>query len=363
MQTSILRELEKMSNKTVVSKEKKPLSKAAKITIGTFLVIGLELCAIATAVKVVEYRQNNTTPEYQSLKDQISAQTQQLANLERLSVTVSTVSQHVSSNANALNLISDNLNALKEEVGNNQIRTIKNELETTSHRLQSLEEERSNESLVLSVALMIKENVLYHRSYVEEADILAELTANQPNISSDIAIISDYKDKEIANNEELAKAYQKIAKDFTFGTDITPTPAEEESSLKKGLNILKDSANHINLDRIIVLKKQKKTDEQIKLLNKLSTLVNGYKFAEALQYIQDNKEFGKITLPAFAQWQQEVRNTIAFNQALSHIINLQLRALRQDVKNDMLKMPKAEKTPIGATEEPEAVEETVSTEE
>lgn len=354
-----------MSNKTAVSKEKKPLSKAVKITIATLAVVGLELGAIAAAVKVMEYRQNNTAPEYQSIKEQLFAQTQQLANLERLSVSVSTLSQNVSSQANALNIISDNLNALKEEVGNNQIRTIKNELTATSHRLETLEETQSQEALLLSIALMIKENVLYHRPYREEADILEKLSADMPNISADVATLLKYKDKEIANNEELAKIYQKIAKDFTFGADITPTSTEEKSTIKKGLNILKDSANHIKLDKIIVLKKQKKTDEQIKLLNTLSTLVNSYKFAEALKYIQDNEEFSKITLPAFAQWQKNVHDTMAFNQALSHIMNLQLNALRQDIKDGAVKMPKIKAMPVSdsLSEEPETIQDSDSAEE
>jgi hypothetical protein len=343
-----------MSNKSVVSKEKKPMSAALKGSLIALAVIGLEASAIGAAVTLTEYRQRNSVPEYKHIQDKLATQSARLAELEKLPLALSTASQQISANSNAINLISDNLNALKDEVGNNQIRTIYERLDTTGHRIESLEETQSNEALILSLALMIKENALYHRSFAEEVDILATLSEDMPQVKSDIATLLEYKSQEIADNEALAKAYQQISQNFTFGTDITPEP-KEVSSLEKGLNLIKSSVSHIKLDRVIVLKKQKKTDEQVKLLNTLSTLVNEYKFAEALQYIKDNAEFSKITNPAFNQWQQDVTASLKFNQAITHIMQEQLNSFRQDIKNGAVKLPpKAESTP--QAEEPKPIE-------
>ena len=328
-----------MSNKSVVNKEKKPMSTALKASLITLAVIGLEAGAISAAVMLTEYRQQHSVPEYKIVQEKLDTQAVRLSELEKLPLALSTASQHISANSNAINLISDNLNALKEEVGNNQIRTIYERLDTTGHRIETLEETQSKETLILSLALMIKENALYHRSFAEEADILADLGEGIPQISSDINTLLEYKTQEIADNEALAKMYQQISQNFTFGTDITPEP-KEESSFEKGLNLIKDSVLHIKLDRVIVLKKQKKTDEQVKLLNTLSTLVKEYKFAEALQYIKDNAEFSKITNPAFSKWQQDVQTSLKFNQSITHIMQEQLNSLRQDIKQGSVKLPK-----------------------
>ena len=343
-----------MSNKSVVSKEKKSISPALKTSLIALAVIGLEAGAIGGAVTLSEYRQRTSAPEYKVIQEQLSLQAARLTELEKLPLALSTASQQISASSNAINLISDNLNALKEEVGNNQIRTIYERLDATGHRIESLEETQSNEALILSLALMIKENALYHRPFAIEADILADLGQGIPQISADIATVLEYKAQEIADNDALAKTYQQLAQNFTFGTDITPEP-KEETSLEKGLNLIKDSVSHIKLDRVIVLKKQKKTDEQIKLLNTLSALVKEYKFAEALQYIKDNAEFGKITNPAFGEWQKDVKVSLSFNQAISHIMQEQLNSLRQDIKQGAVKMPKkSEATP--QIEEPKPVE-------
>ena len=338
-----------MSNKTVASKEKKPLSTATKISLAALIIIGLDLGAIAAAVKIMEIRQNGTNPEYQALKDRIATQTQRLDKLEKLPLSVSTISQQTSANSNTINLISDNLNALKEEVGNNQMRTIYTRLDETGHRITTLEETQSPETLILSIALMIKENALYHRSFADEAAILSDIGQNVPQISADITTISQYKDKEVIDNTELAEIYQKIAKDFTFGIEIAPE-SKEETTISKGLNILKDSVSHIKLDRVIVLKKQKKTEEQIKLLNNLNSLVEGHKFTEALKYINENAEFSKIADPNFAKWQQDVQDSITFNQALTRIIQTQLTSLREDVKKGQVKQPKINKDIVETTD-------------
>lgn len=348
-----------MSNKSVVSKEKKPMSTALKGSLIALAVIGLEAGAIGAAVTLTEYRQRNSAPEYKLIQDKLASQTARLAELEKLPLALSTASQYISANSNAINLISDSLNALKEEVGNNQIRTIYERLDSTGHRIKTLEELQNKEALILSLALIIKENALYHRPFAEEADILGDLGEDMPQIKSDIATLSEYKTQEIADNETLAKTYQQISQNFTFGTDITPEP-KEVSSLEKGLNLIKDSVSHIKLDRVIVLKKQKKTDEQVKILNTLSTLVKEYKFAEALQYIKDNAEFSKITTPAFNQWQKDVNASLKFNQAITHIMQEQLNSFRQDIKNGAVKLPpKAEPTP--QTEEPKPIEQITET--
>lgn len=348
-----------MSNKSVVSQEKKPMSSALKGSLIALAVIGLEAGAIGAAVTLTEYRQRTSTPEYAVLQERLGVMTSRLSELEKLPLALSTTSQQISANSNAINLISDNLNALKEEVGNNQIRTIYERLDTAGHRIETLEETQSAETLILSLALMIKENALYHRSFAEEANLLADLGEGIPQIKSDIATLLEYKTKEIADNEALVKTYQQIAQNFTFGADITPEP-KEETSFEKGLNLIKDSVSHIKLDRVIVLKKQKKTDEQIKLLNTLSTLVREYKFAEALQYISDNAEFSKITNPAFGQWQQNVKASLEFNQAITHIMQEQLNSFRQDIKNGTVKLPKkAEAKP--QIEEPKPIDQVTET--
>lgn len=328
--------------------QKKPRSKVLKwsgIVLGFAL---LEVGAVAASVKIVELQNKKEQNQFENISEQLSAQNNRLAVLEKLPASVTANCKQISSNFSTLTNLSQDLNQLKEEVGNNKLDTLNNKLSSVSSRIESLEESKSLEALVLSLALIIKENALYHRPFAKEAGILTDLTQGNANISADVDIINRFKDSSVADDYELAAQFMNFKDDLSFAPKDVPAEKTsentEKSTVSKSIELIKDTVAGINFDKVVVLKKDKKTGEQKLLLLMLENLVKSHNFTDALKYIQDNPEFAYINTPAFGAWQQEVKEKLEFDTAVSKLIASQLKAFRQEVSANNLTLPKAAPT-------------------
>ena len=92
--------------------------------------------------------------------------------------------------------------------------------------------------------------------------------------------------------------------------------------------MIKDTVSGINFDKVVILKKDKKTNEQKALIAKLKELVVSNNFSGALDLIHNNPQFNSIQNETFATWQSNVKKNIVFNEAISHIISSELSAIR-----------------------------------
>lgn len=324
--------------------QKKPHSKVLKwsgIVLGIAL---LEVGAVAASVKIVELQNKKEQNQFENISEQLTAQNNRLAALEKLPASVTANGKQISSNFSTLTNLLQDLNQLKDEVGNNKLETLNNKLSSVSSRIESLEESKSIEALVLSLALIIKENALYHRPFAKEVEILTDLTQGNANISADVDIINRFKDTSVADDYELAAQFMNFKDDLSFAPKDAPAEKTsentEKSTVSKSIELIKDTVAGINFDKVVVLKKDKKTGEQKLLLMMLENLVKSHNFTDALKYIQDNPEFANISTPAFGAWQQEVKEKLEFDSAVSKLIASQLKSFRQEVSANNLTLPK-----------------------
>ena len=335
-----------MSEKAVKSEKQTPKVKSSKglmWAIAVVAVVLLEVGGIATAVKLTEARNQADTAKLYNIQEQMAAQDIRIETLEKLPSSISTTSQQLGATAHTVNVLSENFGKLFDEVGNNKVPALEQKVATLMHQIEVLEEYRSNDNLLLSLALIIKENALYHKDFALEATVLNDLGRNNEAIKSDIEIVSLYKGKTIADNKELLDQFTQIIKDFNFKKIEEAEPVQpkeqEQTFFAKCLKFIKGIASGMPFDKVVVLKKEKKTAHQKQLLADLSNLVNQYKFSEALQYITENSEFATAENKDLASWQLKVQDNLAFNNALSHIITAQLNALREDISNNVIKAP------------------------
>ncbi len=324
-----------MSDNAANSAKKNTLSSILKWSAAILSVIILEAGGIATAVKIAESRNADNTNRLHAALNRIAANEAEIANLNKLSQPIAANEQQIAANAGMLNLLSESLNTLKAEVGNKKIDVVQQQMETLNHRMESVEETKNEEALVLSLALIIKENALYNRSFAQEAEILAELGKNQKNIAEQIQTINGMKNKKIAADNELIAQFKQIEETFSFEKPVmteNDSSAEKEnrSAVSKSIELIKDTVAGINFDKVVVIKKDKKTEEQKLLLQTLSELVNAHNFKDALAFIENNPQFNNAENSAFAAWQEEVRQKIRFDGAVSKIIAAELSAVRQD---------------------------------
>lgn len=326
-----------MSEKNTPSVQNKTFSKVLKWGMIVCAIILLEGIAIATAVFVTESKNNENKKQLSNFYAQLSQYGSQINALEQISVSVAANSQQIAANSGVLNIVTENLNAIKTELGNNKFDVLEKQMIDLSHRMDSITERQNEESLVLSIALIIKENSLYKRNFSQEAEILADLSKNQEAIANDVQTVLNLKNVLIPSNSELISQYSKIAADFDFEREIaeeeTAPKEDKRSAVARSIDLIKDTVAGINFDKVVVLKKDKKTNEEKLLLTTLTDLVEAHNFADALTFINETPQFADSDNTEFQSWQQQVQQKIDFDAAISHIIVTELKALRQDFKN------------------------------
>lgn len=335
-----------MSEKAAQPTKKKGFSKVLKWSAAILGVAVLECAGIAAAVKITESRNADNTNQFQTIMQHLQKQDMQINNLEKLPSAISSNAEKIAANSGMTNLLAEGLSALKDEVGNKKFEVLNMQVSKLEHRMESVEESKSQEALVLSLALMIKENVLYNRSYAQEADILAELAQGQSQIEASVQDIIALKGATLLNDSQLIEQYKEIAENLNFAVsaeDKTAENQENRSAVAKSIEMIKDTVAGINFDKVVVLKKEKKTNEQQLLINTLAELVNMHNFNDAIEFINQNRAaFHEELNPEFAAWAEKVRQKTTFDKAVSQIIAAELSAIRQDFAEKTLPHPVSE---------------------
>ena len=319
-----------MSDKTLKKEQKKTSSVFFKWSLIALLVICLDVVGIYTTIKIIELKAKDNTYNVANFRQDLISQDEKIKNLESLPISLAENAQKLMAFSNTLSLLSENFEQLNNQVGNNKISEINNEIFKLNHRIDSLEEIRNNEALMLNLVLIIKENILYHRGFAQEVDILATLNSDDEELKNEIKILQDLKTTNIADNNELVHLFAEIAKNFKFNnTESQPVPLQE-NVVSKGFKVLKNTILKINFDKIVVLKKERKTDHQKEILSNLINLVNAYRFNEAIQFIQNTPEFANSSNEKLALWKEQAQIKINVDSALKNIMSKLLKALRKD---------------------------------
>lgn len=323
-----------MSEKTANTTNKKRFSKVLKwggIAIG---IAALEFAGIYSAVKITESRNTEKETQIKEIHQLLHKETSRIDNLEKLPSTISTNAEKIAANTGRVNLLAESLSALKDEVGNKKMDLLNLQMSKLNHRVEVVEESKNQEALVLGLALMIKENALYNRSFASEVDILAKLAQGQEDITPSVQKLVSLKEAVILSDTQLIEQYKKISDDFVFSNITPPQPnegKENRSAVAKSIELIKDTVSGINFDKVVVLKKEKKTDEQELLLNTLTELVNTHNFKDAITFIEQNRTaFHEELNPQFTQWFEKMSEKVVFDASVSQIIAAELSAIRKE---------------------------------
>ena len=321
------------SEKTVQKDAKKRPSKALLLTSVALSIAVLEALAIGGAVLITESRNKGQTLQLDQLTSLISRQQEEIRNLQLLPNAIRNNAQKIAENAGNLQLYAENFNNLKNEVGNRKVDILYQQLAQVSQRTEALEEAKSVESLILSAALLIKENALYQRDFSQEADVLVQLSDGQEDILSSVQTIQALKKQYIASDEQLIEQFNTIAKNFSFANTSQNNAGKEESAISKSISLIKDTVSGLNFDKIVVVKKQNRTAAQEQLIAQLTVLVNQHNFTGALDFIRSHQDFSLLETQDLSKWQADVERRISFDRAISQIISAELSSIRQSLIN------------------------------
>lgn len=325
-----------MSEQAVKTEPKKLKSKVFKWTSAIVVVSILEFGAIYGSVRISELKNIGYYNTIIALSERVYKQEEKLNLLPDILDKIAANTQRIDKNTGLLQLYNENFLALKDEVGNKKVEVLNQQFSNLNHRLESLEETKSTDALILSAVLLIKENALYNRDFATEADILAQLAQGQDNIASAVQTIVSLKGLPIASNDELIKNYQQIAEDFTFAAPNEQLQENKEAgdnAVAKSIALIKDTVAGINFDKVVVLKKDKRTDAQKQSMERLAFLVENHDFKNAVKFIREAPEFQKTQNQELTYWAEQAERRISFDEAVSYIIAAELNAIRQDFSN------------------------------
>lgn len=334
-----------MSEQAVKTEPKKLKSKVFKWTSAIVVVSILEFGAIYGSVRISELKNIGYYNTIIALSERVYKQEEKLNLLPDILDKIAANTQRIDKNTGLLQLYNENFLALKDEVGNKKVEVLNQQFSNLNHRLESLEETKSTDALILSAVLLIKENALYNRSFAAEADILAQLAQGQDNIASAVQTIVSLKGLPIASNDELIKNYQQIAEGFTFAAPNEQLQENKEAgdnAVAKSIALIKDTVAGINFDKVVVLKKDKRTDAQKQSMERLTSLVENHDFKNAVKFIRETPEFQKTQNQELTHWAEQAERRISFDEAVSYIIAAELNAIRQDFNHNENRLPSQE---------------------
>lgn len=323
-----------MSDKPVKSDNKRTNKNYLKwITIG-FMVVVAEIIAITSSYFFIESKNKSHQIAFDNLSRKISQQNTYISELQNLPSVISSNSQKIAETQNSLKSIVDSFNSLKDEVGNNKLGILTQQFGLLAHKIETIEETKNSEVLALSVALIIKENALYHRSFADETNILLQLTKDQPLLTSYVQTISNMKNLYIPDDLQLSARFKEIAANLDFENDKA-LPSNDSSSLQKStmeksIALIKDTVAGLNFDKVVMVKKNIQNDAQVSLIRKITNFVEQHDFNNAINLIQASPDFQKLNNVELNTWIDDVKRKIIFDEALSFIISSELNALRED---------------------------------
>ena len=327
-----------MSEKTAKIIKNEPKKRNYKWLLYVLIAIILELGAIGSAVFICESKAKNQTNLLDRTVEQLVLQNERIVTLEKMPLVISQLSSNISENKGNIGLLQENLNTLKEEVGNKKLEILSEKMNKLTQRIEGVEETKNRESLILSIALLIKENVLYGRDASYEIDILSSMAQEQDSLKDSIDTITKLKDKIILTDNNLQEQFNQIIEDFDFEKkQKSPQNIKEnQTAMSKSIQMIKDTVAGINFDKVVVVKKDNKTAKQKEMIATLKNLVALHNFNKAIEFVDENKEFSNAENPLFNTWLENVKNKVAFDRAISKIIATELNVLRENLRDKKL---------------------------
>ena len=341
-----------MSEKTAKIIKNEPKKRNYKWLLYVLIAIILELGAIGSAVFICESKAKNQTNLLDRTVEQLVLQNERIVTLEKMPLVISQLSSNISENKGNIGLLQENLNTLKEEVGNKKLEILSEKMNKLVQRIEGVEETKNRESLILSIALLIKENILYGRDASYEIDILSSMAQEQDSLKDSIDTITNLKNKMILTDNNLQEQFNQIIEDFDFEKKqkSPQNTKENQTTMSKSIQMIKDTVAGINFDKVVVVKKDNKTAKQKEMIATLKNLVALHNFNKAIEFVDENKEFSNAENPLFNTWLENVKNKVAFDRAISKIIATELNVLRENLRDKKLSIQPNENTETIAKE-------------
>ena len=246
----------------------------------------------------------------------------QISNLNK---NIDILSNAVLGNQEKFDLFKENLNYFnKSKADLSEISNIENRLYNIEKQTSLLSKKSNNAAMLLTIALLIRDNISKGLTCQNEAEGLKILANNINAISEDVDFVASHCHINFISDNTLINGFNEIYKEIN-----TPTI---EADWKK--RITAKIGEYVKIST-----PKNKNDVQVvdvtKVLEKIKSLVNNGDFAAAASVLSEPENSALLEDEKIYNWYQQTENQLNFYKALSNIINNSLLIMKvEDARND-----------------------------
>lgn len=217
-----------------------------------------------------------------------------------------------------------NQETLKTKAGQDIVLSLTAKTDALENKINGLGKVTSDNALILTAALMVKDAAAGGQPFEYEAAVLNQLAADTPYAAT-TAKIADGAATGLPCRKTLIAEFNKLYDAAHSNTEQTAEtqPSADTPEAKDW----KDKIN-LKLSKLITIKYHNSDGELVEKdipEDEVYALVNDGKLTAAVDKMQDNPVY---RTEAFQKWQQLVQNRAQFNQEMKHLIATALAALK-----------------------------------
>lgn len=224
------------------------------------------------------------------------------------------------------NFETQNIALIDKKADKDVVLGIINRLDKLEQRLDNMAKISDQGALILSTAMMIKDSAARGNSYEYEAEMLSQLTAQEPQFYNSVRILNTYATQNIPSSEQLkkdfAKLYKKISEEET-------KRQVKDKNWKEVLNI--KFQEYIKVKRLSPQGQETANSKELptekSILEIAKEEIEQKKFAQAIETLNAIPELLAM-YPSLQEWTSKAEINIAFNQAIKQISTASLALMR-----------------------------------
>ncbi len=309
------------------------LNKIGKVSAILFRTI--ELIVLFSIVGVAIFLWQN--PEYLTKWLKISdnqLSTINSAKIDAIDNKLSTLELITKSNAEKSDLVQQNFdNFTKSKADNEQIIALNEQIINLGNQInkihsttKKLSQTSNTGALLLTSAIMIRDNTLRGINCKNEAEGLKILAQNIDSVSHDIEFVTSYCNSMFVSNNTLINNFNNIYNKIEHNL----TPQKQEQNWKQRLS--SKVGEYVQISN----RNQPQKDEfnPLTVLLPIKQFVNNNDFSLALNELSKSENQNLMSDDDLRNWFEQTKNNLDFYKSLSNIINASLSIMKvEDARN------------------------------
>ena len=213
----------------------------------------------------------------------------------------------------------------KSKADSEQIINLNNQINDIRNTAKKLSQTSNSGALILTSAMLIRDNISRGINCKNEAEALKILAQNIDSVNNDVEFIASHCDMDFISDNTIINRFNTI-----YSSVEESLKPKEEQNWKQRLISKINEYIRISNSR----DNKEETYNPLKSLSPIKQLVNNHDFAAALDQLLNSSDTKLMENQDINEWYNQTKNQLHFYKALSNIINASLLIMKvEDAKN------------------------------